>query len=51
MNWQDYFEACGDNDICKAFDALADIGVLPVVNGEDIKGKLKGRWPKKAGRS
>jgi hypothetical protein len=41
MNWQDYFEACGDNDICKAFDALADIGVLPVVNGEDVKGKLK----------
>lgn len=41
MTWQDYFEACEDNDIFKAFEALADVGVLPVVNGEDDKGKLK----------
>jgi len=41
MTWQDYFDACADNDIWKAFEALAGVGVLPVVNGEDNKGKLK----------
>jgi hypothetical protein len=41
MTWQDYFDACKDNDIWKAFEALAGVGVLPVVNGEDDKGKLK----------
>lgn len=41
MTWQDYFDACADNDIYKAFEALAAVGVLPVVNGEDDKGKLK----------
>jgi hypothetical protein len=41
MTWQDYFDACRDNDIWKAFEALAAVGVLPVVNGEDDKGKLK----------
>lgn len=50
MTWQDYFGACADNDIFKAFEALAAVGVLPVVNGEDDKGKLKrplgNDWPK-----
>lgn len=41
MTWQDYFDACADNDIYKAFEALAAVGVLPVVVGEDDKGKLK----------
>ena len=41
MTWQDYFDACADNDIYKAFEALAAVGVLPVVNGEDAKGKIK----------
>jgi hypothetical protein len=41
MTWQDYFDACADNDIYKAFEALAGVGVLPVVNGEDAKGKIK----------
>jgi hypothetical protein len=41
MTWQDYFDACADNDIYKAFEALSAVGVLPVVNGEDDKGKLK----------
>jgi hypothetical protein len=41
MTWQDYFDACRDNDIWKAFEALAAVGVLPVVNGEDNKGKIK----------
>lgn len=50
MTWQDYFDACADNDIYKAFDALVCVGVLPVVNGEDAKGKIKrpmgNDWPK-----
>ena len=41
MTWQDYFDACADNDIYKAFEALAAVGVLPIVNGEDAKGKIK----------
>lgn len=49
MTWQDYFDACADNDIYKAFEALAAVGVLPVVNGEDDKGKIKrpigNDWP------
>lgn len=41
MTWQDYFDACADNDIYKAFEALAAVGVLPIVIGEDRKGKIK----------
>lgn len=50
MTWQDYFDACANNDIYQAFEALAAVGVLPVVNGEDNNGKLKrpigNDWPK-----
>lgn len=50
MTWQDYFDACANNDIYQAFEALAALGVLPVVNGEDNRGKLKRPigtdWPK-----
>lgn len=41
MSWDSYFEACSRNDIYAAFEAMAAIGVLPVVNGEDKHGKLK----------
>jgi hypothetical protein len=41
MSWPDYFDACKRNDTFAAFEALAAIGVLPVVNGEDKKGKIK----------
>jgi hypothetical protein len=41
MSWDSYFEACSRNDIYAAFEAMAAIGVLPVVNGEDKNGKLK----------
>jgi len=41
MSWPAYFDACNRNDTFAAFEALAAIGVLPVVNGEDKKGKIK----------
>lgn len=41
MSWPDYFEACENNDVFAAFEAMSAIGVLPIVNGEDKKGKIK----------
>lgn len=41
MSWPDYFDACKRNDIFAAFEAMESIGLLPVVNGEDKKGKIK----------
>ena len=40
MTWHTYFDACQRNDLWDAFNALASIGVLPVVNGEDKNGKI-----------
>lgn len=41
MSWDLYLDACARNDIFAAFEAMADIGLLPVVLGADAKGKLK----------
>lgn len=41
MSWPDYFDACARNDLFAAFEALVSIGVLPLVIGEDKKGKIK----------
>ena len=41
MSWESYFEACKNNDIYAAFEAMSDIGLLPIVNGEDKHGKIK----------
>lgn len=39
--WQNYFDACSNNDIFASFEAMAKMGLLPVVIGEDKKGKIK----------
>lgn len=41
MTWPAYFDACSRNDFWAAFEALASTGALPVVIGEDKKGKIK----------
>lgn len=47
MSWESYFEACKNNDIYAAFEAMSSIGLLPVVNGEDKHGKIKRPMAKK----